>query len=415
MNILIISHFFPPHKGGLETASFYTAKKLSEFGHKVVILTSKCNDEIRDFHMMSDILVYRFKSYNLPEFKKLPQSSSFGIMLMAFFKLPYIVKLHNIQIIHAEGHVFPVTLFSYLLNQFIFKRPMFISVQGRLQFGYMGIIEHIFDKIITKHIYHKSDKIICASKSLKERLLKYKINEKKMIVIPNGVDTHTFTRKEKGTFFDQFLKGKEDYKKILFVGRLDKQKGIEYLIKAIPYVINNYKKTHFFILGSERQGNIEFYLRSLVEKLNIQPYLTFIDPLTIKHKNSRIFQIEKHFQEISKIYSSADIFCLPSLHEGFPLSIAEALSIGLIIVASKAEGIPEAVKENINGFLAEPGNVPQLIEKILKALNLSEEETNNISKNNIILAKKKYSWDVIVKSIEIEYIKSFKKVSIKCV
>ena len=50
MNILIISQFFPPHRGGLETATFYTAKKFAEFGHKVVVLTSKCADEQRGFN-----------------------------------------------------------------------------------------------------------------------------------------------------------------------------------------------------------------------------------------------------------------------------------------------------------------------------------------------------------------------------
>ena len=312
MNILIISQFFPPHRGGLETATFYTAKKLTEFGHKVVVLTSKCADEKRDFYKIGSLQIYRFKSYNLPEIQKIPQSSSLGIILKGFFKLPRIVKSHNIQVIHAEGHVFPVTLLSFILNQIIFKRPIFISIQGRLKTGVFGTIENIFDRIITKQLYKRSNKIICASKALKARLLGFKIKSEKMVIIPNGVDTHIFTMQKDNKFLDRYLVGKENYKKVLFVGRLDKQKGVEYLLKSIPHVVKDYKKVHFFILGSERKGNLENFLKLLVKELKIQSYLTFIDLALLEPKNSRIFQIEKHYSTISKIYSSVDIFCLPS-------------------------------------------------------------------------------------------------------
>ena len=99
-------------------------------------------------------------------------------------------------------------------------------------------------------------------------------------------------------------------------------------------------------------------------------------------------------------YASADIFCLPSLHEGFPLTIAEALSMGLIIVASATEGIPEAIKENENGFLVRPGNIDSLVAKILKALRLKDDEIRKIRNKNINLARNKYSWEILVEKIE---------------
>ena len=382
MNILIISNFFPPHKGGLETTAFYTAKKLTEFGHRVIVLTSKCAGEKRSFHKLGDILIYRFKSRNLPELKKLPKSSNFGIMLKALLKFPKIIKLHNIQIIHAQGHVFPITFFSFILNQLIFKRPMFISIQGRLKIGLIGIIENIFDNIITKHLYKKSKKIICASMSLKERLLRFKINKKKFIVIPNGVDIHIFTKQKQSKFLNQYLIGKNGYKRIIFVGRLDKQKGVEYLLRAIPRVIEAYENVHFFILGN---GILEKELKLLANKLKILSHTTFLDEVPL--------------EKLPSFYSSADIFCLPSIYEGFPVTIAEALSCGLVIVASQTEGIPEAIIENKNGFLVKPKNISQLAYKLIKALNLNDKQVEMIRNNNINLAKNRYSWDLIVKKI----------------
>ena len=113
-------------------------------------------------------------------------------------------------------------------------------------------------------------------------------------------------------------------------------------------------------------------------------------------------------EKMPDFYSSADIFCLPSIHEGFPLSIAEALSIGLIIVASSTEGIPEAIIEGKNGFLAKPKHVHQLSKKLIKALMLSDEEIIDIGLNNVKLAREKYSWDKITKQILEVYRESLK-------
>ena len=107
-----------------------------------------------------------------------------------------------------------------------------------------------------------------------------------------------------------------------------------------------------------------------------------------------------------EFYSSADIFCLPAIHEGFPLSLAEALSIGLIVVSSATEGIPDAIKENENGFLAEPKNTLQLSNKLLKALTLNDHQVKIIQDNNINLAHDNFSWEYLVKKIIKIYEKS---------
>ena len=383
MNILIISQVFPPKRGGVQTAAYNTAKFLGKLGHKVVVITSKWANERRKFHEMDGFLVYRFKSYNPPELKGITQVSSLRFNPKMLLKLPKIIRKHKIQLIHAQGRLFPISWLTTIMNKFVLKRPMFVNVQGRLELGISGIIENVFDKIVTKHVYQKYlNKIICVSESLKERLLKLDIKENKLTVIPNGVDTSEFQNLPHANFFNNYLDGKKDYKKVIFVGRLDAQKGVEYLIRAIPYVIKNYQKVHFFILGN---GNLEFMLKNLAAELDILKNITFLDMIPLEN--------------MPEFYSSADIFCLPSIHEGFPLSIAEALSIGLVIVASATEGIPEAITENINGYLASPRNISQLSQKLIKALTLNAEKIKVIQGNNIKLARSKYSLENIVKDI----------------
>lgn len=389
MNILLISHFFLPHKGGVETAVYNTAKQLISFGHKVIIITSKLEEESRDFHTIEGILIYRFKSFNIPELKLIPQISSFGIMPKALSKLSKIIKKYNIHIIHAEGRLFPITFLTAILNNSIFKRPMIITCQGRLKIGITGIFEDIFDKLLFKHLIKNLENLICVSKSLKNRFLRFKVNKKKLIVIPNGVDILKFKRSTNPEMLKQYLKDKLDYKKVIFAGRLDVQKGVEYLIRAIPHVLKKYQKVHFFIIGN---GKLEMKLKNLASNLKINSHITFIDALSL--------------DQMPEFYSSADIFCLPSIHEGFPLSLAEALSIGLIVVVSATEGIPEAIKENENGFLAEPKNTLQLSNKLLKALTLNDHQVKIIQDNNINLAHDNFSWEYLVKKIIKIYEKS---------
>ncbi len=383
MNILVISHFFPPHKGGLETASYNTAKQLVTRGHNVVILTSKNEKSSLKFQEMDGFLVYRFKSFYIPEIKGIPQISSFGIMPMAILKLKKILTKHNIQIIHVEGRLFPITFITVLLNKLIFKRSMYLTVQGRLKIGITGLFEYVFDIIITKFLYQKINKIICVSNSLQKRFISLRINPTKLIVIPNGVDISIFNPNISSKFLDKYIINKKNVKKIVYGGRLVPQKGLEFFIRSIPHIIKENNYVHFFILGN---GNLELKLKNFVRKLKIQFYVTFINMIPL--------------EKMAEFYASADIFCLPSLYEGFPLSIAEALSMGLIIVASATEGIPDAIIESKNGFLVKPGSVNSLIKKLLKALKLSDEQIKGISKRNIYIAKNKYSWKILVKQIE---------------
>jgi len=381
MNILLISHFFPPHKGGIETATYNIAKKLTEKGHEVIIITSKVFKTQINYEKVEGFHIYQYKSINLVELRGFPQSSSLGFPLKAIIKLKKIISKHEIQIIHVMGRFFPISFISAFLNILIFKKKMYISIQGRLKFGLTGLIENIFDTIVTRFIYSKLSRVICVSKPLKRRLIKYRVPPHTLITIPNGVDIDKFTKK-KSAYLNKFLEDENENKKVIFVGRLDLQKGVEYLLRSIPNVIANFPKVSFFILGN---GRLEDYLKKLVKFLSIEDHVIFLNMIPI--------------EEMPGFYSSADILCLPSIHEGFPLSIVEALSIGLIIIASKTGGIPEVIKEDENGYLFEPKNIKELSLKLLKALNLSHSKIVQIQENNIKKARNKYSWNTIVNEI----------------
>ncbi len=384
MNILIVSHFYPPHQGGVETAAFNMAKNLkTRFNCNVVVLSSKTPGAEKSFEIEDEIHVYRIKTINSNLFSKIiPQIASFGIGYSSLVVIKKLIKRYQIQVIHMQGRFFPLSIIAGILNLWIFKCKMFVTVQGRLFFGFSGFIENIFDHSITKMIYKFCNKIINVSQSLTNRFKNYGIPEDKLITIPNGVDFGHFSKERGNGFLRKKLGIGENQKIVLFAGRLDLQKGVRYLIRAIPLIISKYNNVKFVIIG---EGQLKNKLIKLSVKLGIEKYVIFHD----------FFPHEK----MPDIYYGADVFCLPSIHEGFPLSIAEVLAVGLPIVASKTEGIPEAVEEGVNGYLSEPKDVKYLAKSILKCLNLNKENLLRIKANNRKKAEEKYSWATITQRV----------------
>ena len=384
MNILIVSHFYPPHRGGVETAAFNMAKHLkTKFNCNVVVLSSKTRGAEKSFEIEDEIHVYRIKAINSKLFSKIiPQIASFGIGYSSPIVIKKLIKRYQIQIIHMQGRFFPLSIIAGLLNLWIFKCKMFVTVQGRLFFGLSGFIENIFDHTITKIIYKFCSKIINVSQSLTNRFKNYGIPVDKLITIPNGVDYEYFSKERGNDFLRRKLGIGENQKIVLFAGRLDLQKGVRYLIQAIPLIISKYDNVKFVIIG---EGQLKNKLTKLSKKLSVEQYVIF----------HHFFPHEK----MPDIYYGADVFCLPSIHEGFPLSIAEVLAVGLPVVASKTEGIPEAVKEDINGYLSEPRDVINLARNVLRCLNLSKENLLRIKNNNRKKAEEMYSWATITRRV----------------
>ena len=128
----------------------------------------------------------------------------------------------------------------------------------------------------------------------------------------------------------------------------------------------------------------------------------------MKIENYIIFIGKVPHEEVLKYMSLSDVFVLPSLSEGFPNVVLEAMASGLPIVATKVGGLPEIVKNGENGFLIKPRNSKELAKKILLILN-DKELSGRMSKNNIKEAKK-YSYENVVDNLEKVYFKVTNKI-----
>jgi glycosyltransferase involved in cell wall biosynthesis len=143
---------------------------------------------------------------------------------------------------------------------------------------------------------------------------------------------------------------------VLTIGRLIPRKGFQFLIRALPQIIEN--AAHDFEIEIVGDGPYQAELLRLSEDLGITSHIHFAGSVP--------------YSELPQKYRDADVFTLPSLAEGMPLVVLEAMGTGLPIVASRVQGIDELVVENVNGTLFDAGDVDGLAHSLVKLINAGE-------------------------------------------
>ena len=167
-----------------------------------------------------------------------------------------------------------------------------------------------------------------------------------------GVDTKKFYRNES---FRQEIRGKlkisEDTILLLFLGRLNKDKGILDLAEVVNDIIENQKKNISLLIVGPDEENIKSKIKLMCKNtINRIHFVDFTD------------QPEKYM-------SSADLFCLPSYREGFGMAALEAGACALPVVTSRIYGLVDAVKENHTGLFHEVKNKRQMKDSIIKLVD----------------------------------------------
>jgi glycosyltransferase involved in cell wall biosynthesis len=134
----------------------------------------------------------------------------------------------------------------------------------------------------------------------------------------------------------------------LTVGRLTLQKGHTYLLEAVPRVLESFPKdTLFLIAGDGHQREI---LAAKTRRLGLEDQVRFLGLRA----------------DVHELLWLADVFVLPSLWEGLPLALLEAMSVGLPVVASRVEGVDGVISDGKNGYLVPPKDVQALAEALVK-------------------------------------------------
>jgi glycosyltransferase involved in cell wall biosynthesis len=204
----------------------------------------------------------------------------------------------------------------------------------------------MFEKWITNKTNCNISVSVSNQKTGKEIMPKFN-----SVVIHNGIDLKKFnpvSNERKNLRAD--LKIADDAIVICFIGRMTQQKDPLNLIKAFQEVLKSNPKAVLLMVGD---GEIKADAIQLAKKLCIEKSIIF----------------ENFRNDIPDVLYSSDIYCLPSLWEGFPIGLLEAMAMGKPVVATTVDGSVEIIENGKNGMLIEPQDIPMLAGAINNLIN----------------------------------------------
>ncbi len=384
-SILIVSTSYPRWDEDIEGGGFFVhqyARQLVE-NYEVFVLAPFLKGS-KESYIFDGVNVVRYK-YLLCNKSNLINKSGLVETLRKkkyyFLQLPFlfisllfgikrIVKKQKIDLIHAFW-ILPNGLFSVLFkNLFCRNIKIIVSALGsdiNIEYGSIGLF---LKKIVLRNV----DTITVVSKDLKRKLelLGFKKN---LSVIPMGIDTQLFKPvdseiKVKGKF-------KITGKLIFFIGVFNEYKGIRYLIEAMTDILNKYPDTKLLLSGT---GIGQPEMIKLANDLKIN--------------NNVIFTGYISTIDLIDYYSAADVIVFPSLNEGTPIVMLEALSCGAILITSDIPVFKEHINEGINGFCIPCRSSKAIADKIDIIFSDYDRYRSNkqISRQYII---DNYDWKVI--------------------
>lgn len=194
---------------------------------------------------------------------------------------------------------------------------------------------------------NSADHIMCVSNDLLSIALDNGIDESKLSLVPIGVDIDIFKKRDSDLIKNEF--GINNSTKIvLYVGQLIQRKGLDYLVNSIPSILVKQKDILFIFAGNGPQKK---KLEELCKQHNVLNHVLFTGSISL--------------DTLIKCYSIADIFVLPSLSEGRPTVIYEAMSCEIPVIATDVGGISEQIESGYNGYVLPPKNSKKLAETIM--------------------------------------------------
>jgi len=367
--ICLVTHFFPPHMGGIEKVSYEQSKRLTESGYEIDVLTSKIRGQ--NERPAKRIRVFPYSNLSLAERIGVPYPV---LSFKAYRKFVQVIK--NCDLVHAHGHVY---MSSYLAGIVAkkYKKP-FIVTQHNTFIDYQSILnmlEHLNDFTIGKSVLKHANRIITVSKETMKYVLRLGADKTKTSVIYNGVDIDYFhpVNKEESR---KRLGLPKNRKIILSVRRLVYKNGLDTLIESAPLLTRDHPDILFVVAGKGPSRKlIEDRIKELKIDANIK--LTGFVPDNL----------------LPLYYDAADYFVLPSASgEGLPLVLLEAMACGLPVIATTVGGTPEIIKHMKSGILVPPRN-PEAMAEIMSKL-LSEETLGpKIGEEARRIVENRYTWE----------------------
>ncbi|HGJ66023.1 MAG: glycosyltransferase family 4 protein [Candidatus Bathyarchaeota archaeon] len=340
LRILMLTPFFSPNIGGVETHLDDLCNFLRNNGHEVFVLTYKplttdaetlsfekhTSIEIRRINWVGNNLFHKLEPYPIFEFIYLTPL----LFVYSFFFMAAVHK--KIDVIHAHG--INAAFIGKVLGK-IYRKKVIVSIHAIYDLPKKPLLAKLLKLTLS------SSTVLTLARKSKEELIKIGLDKQKIAVYTYWVNQSIFKPLNRLGCKQQL--GLEYKFVVLFVGRLLEIKGVKNLLRVASRIVNK-KDISFVFIGD---GPLSTAVKSASVNMGNVIYLGKIDNA-----------------QLGLYYNAADVLIIPSIYEeGFGRVILEALSCGTPVIASNKGGIPEALDPSI-GILVEP-NVDDLYHALI--------------------------------------------------
>jgi len=366
LNILLVSAAYRPYPSGVSEHVYYLAKYLRMLENNVTVLTTN----FPGFELINQNHQETFKVQRFGKALLFPINRSYATVPVGTklsFQVAGFLRENQFDIVHCHGLFFPDISYWALIHSRSTNVITSLSAGFKIRTAGNKVFHWLF-----AHELKKIHGRIAISNRARAAIEPYVPGEYR--IIPSGVDLNKFR-----PGLNPAITKNPAEKKILFMGRLDKRKGVEIIIKAMPFILKSHPNVRLIIVGKGPMSNAA---KKLTHKLEVREKVTFIGAVKS--------------DDLPRYYCSADVFCSPALGgETLGIVLLEAMACGIPVVASDIPGYNETVVHLNDGLLFPAGDTQKLAESIINIL--TNNDLRNRLINNGLQKVKNYAWPLIAR------------------
>jgi glycosyltransferase involved in cell wall biosynthesis len=375
MRVCLVNALFHPFSGGIEKHMYELSRELVRLGVDVTVVTGRINDLPKREDMDGvDVRRVPCKAVRVPLLYPPPLVLS----PLFYFHLGRLDEELNFDLIHLHNRFFIdfnlASAYARIKNKpFVMTahnpRPKHVASAA----GALGVA---YDWLIGRWPFILADRVIAVSEWTKQDIAKYGVDRSKIETIHNGINVESYRPRAGGSAREKYgVRGNM----LLFVGRMVPQKGVSYLLEAMPRVLRRHPGTKLVLVG---RGSLCDGLRRHAAKLGLD--------------GSAVFSGFVDEDELKDAYGACDLFVLPSTVEPFGIVVAEAMASGKPVVCTDSGGVREIVDDGASGFVVPPRSPEALADKI-NALLSDARLRADMGLKGREAAERRFDWKLIAR------------------
>ena len=387
--LLVLASTFPRWKDDTEPRFVYDLCQRLKSEYEIIVLTphAKNTKKQENFDGLT-VIRYRYAPEGFEQLAyeggitaKLKGNKLIWLLLPFFFLGQWIaiiklLKRYPVKVIHAHWLI-PQGFLALLAKAVSKNKPAVLCTSHG---GDLYGLNDLISKTIKRYVIKNVEALTVVSSIMQQEVKKLVPDTDLPKVVPMGTDLQGLFTPDKSVQRKPF--------QLLFVGRLVEKKGLQYLLKALPKILETYPKVTLNIAGTGPELD---KLKKLVNDLNLKEQVFFLGRLS--------------HQQLVTQYRTAALAVFPFVQakdgdiEGLGLVMVEAMGCGCPVIASDIPAVRDVIINNNTGVLTEAGNKKQLAEKVMELLSY-EDRRKALAKEAREYVLERFSWNTTAKSYQ---------------